>query len=878
MLSGHVKHYEPFKIYADMKGDKSFKYVLQYQWLGDNTSIWPSWWLNIKEDEGVVDAATAKAGFSHSFSVPTEYFASNSMRLRYMMIPYDDYGNEMKDTTYTGDIKVQYSYRLLVNTKINDEISGDYKLKSNNLYLPKDYAFNNNVVQVQAIAPAGYKFKCWAEKDNNHPVCSQYTQNPLSIRVIADTTLRALFTPDVDDVKLTTFISSYEDKTYDSPEKSPVEVDVIDLSKLQVTFSVVASEDQCPLNNAGTKRFCDAELYVRKDGTDEWNFVAFTRANTNNGFTQTHTTKFSLSQNSTNYQHSLLLNDGARFELKAVVNKADGSVAESNSIFVNRMYKVKISGCEVTDGYVAEGDCGATFEDELGNRQTVKKNKAFASPYGSKIKMYPLYNYNYDFYGWKLRTSDDILSSESAYEFTLTSDSTFIIVVDKREKDKIRILSNGVENPYAGMSFMDLFISDDSGLDFAADTAFYITKNGLAGKFAVNKLDSAFTPGDYSMTIKLTHKDGFKSERDSLWACNSIPTLLWQKEEESNYTVNKTACTETAPAVYYYHMIFKVDGAIVYKKFTAEDGKVLSGAVIDGIYRGADAINVTTETKVDTVVFNREFSTSGFSTITLPFDINAANLVGVKSVLMFAGKAKKDGKDAVGMKYLWCDTDVQASLAAAAGSDDFDHCNTDKENFSGDMVAYTPYMVEMESGAITFKGKVTLKPTPAVAEVKVDGSDWVFRSTLQKKTWDEGDADIGKVWGYIATSPDEERFKIGEFYKFGPGSFIRPLRAYIYDPYGTSLYAAPKKANASVASKSVVKNDVEKADNESGNIDVVIVRGGNSFGSEEHTTVIGTINARTGELRLNRDGSRTYDLKGRSFDGKPKTKGIYLKK
>ncbi|MBR6379854.1 MAG: hypothetical protein IKS02_07835 [Fibrobacter sp.] len=37
------------------------------------------------------------------------------------------------------------------------------------------------------------------------------------------------------------------------------------------------------------------------------------------------------------------------------------------------------------------------------------------------------------------------------------------------------------------------------------------------------------------------------------------------------------------------------------------------------------------------------------------------------------------------------------------------------------------------------------------------------------------------------------------------------------------------------------------------------------------------LNTHTGEIRLNSEGRRTFDLKGRSV-GKPKAKGIYLKK
>ena len=59
-------------------------------------------------------------------------------------------------------------------------------------------------------------------------------------------------------------------------------------------------------------------------------------------------------------------------------------------------------------------------------------------------------------------------------------------------------------------------------------------------------------------------------------------------------------------------------------------------------------------------------------------------------------------------------------------------------------------------------------------------------------------------------------------------------------------------------------------------MNIVVVDGKKE--GEEHTTVIGQFNSRTGEFRLNRT-QRTYDLQGRSVrDASRKAKGMYLKK
>ena len=51
--------------------------------------------------------------------------------------------------------------------------------------------------------------------------------------------------------------------------------------------------------------------------------------------------------------------------------------------------------------------------------------------------------------------------------------------------------------------------------------------------------------------------------------------------------------------------------------------------------------------------------------------------------------------------------------------------------------------------------------------------------------------------------------------------------------------------------------------------------GSGESGSEKKTTVIGRINTRTGEFT---PVTRTYDLKGRSLNVKPKAKGVYVEK
>ena len=80
----------------------------------------------------------------------------------------------------------------------------------------------------------------------------------------------------------------------------------------------------------------------------------------------------------------------------------------------------------------------------------------------------------------------------------------------------------------------------------------------------------------------------------------------------------------------------------------------------------------------------------------------------------------------------------------------------------------------------------------------------------------------------------------------------------------------PSRAKYAPAMMASTENDLPET------MDVVIVSRSTTGGNEQ-TTVIGTLNPRTGEFRLNNVGKRTFDLKGRSVS-KPRAKGIYLKK
>ena len=314
-------------------------------------------------------------------------------------------------------------------------------------------------------------------------------------------------------------------------------------------------------------------------------------------------------------------------------------------------------------------------------------------------------------------------------------------------------------------------------------------------------------------------------------------------------------------------------------------------ASIDGDYNITDAVDIPYDIEVDEVSLDREFSTdgAGFSTIMLPFDIDATNLVGVKSVIEFNGIFALDGNDAVGMRYVWCNEEIGAASVAKGYSD----CN----QFEGKLKAYTPYMVEMESKTIGFKGGVTIKASRNssgdLVDTGVRKGDWVFRGVLQKKVFTREETKDGNVWGYAGE--EREGISIGKYVQFGKGVWVNPLRAYLLkspedvdDEMQDNSEPAPKASfvisraldsQLDVSGRLVVADRTAVAGTETasiGGMEVVIVeqdKDGNA-----HTTVIGRYDSRTGEIRMNFRPEHTYDLKGRRVKEGRKAKGAYYGK
>lgn len=284
-------------------------------------------------------------------------------------------------------------------------------------------------------------------------------------------------------------------------------------------------------------------------------------------------------------------------------------------------------------------------------------------------------------------------------------------------------------------------------------------------------------------------------------------------------------------------------------------------ARIDGLYDGKDTVNIEEDMEVNNVEFIRNFAVTAndsgkYSTIVFPFDFNASSVSGLDDILEFSQMIEEDGKLKVQMSRVWCRADVDP--------------DRDCSSYEGNLKANTPYMLKMTDETLFFNGSnYTIKRTePAVAT----SGNWQFIGTYAYKKWEKGDTDLGSVYGFAATASNG--VEVGQFVKAGSGAYIRPMRAYL--KYSTSN-GEPRPAPAGHVS--VWRDRSNELPEE---IEVVVVEGkgrasieSGESGSEKKTTVIGRINTRTGEFT---PVTRTYDLKGRSLNAKPKAKGVYVEK
>lgn len=321
--------------------------------------------------------------------------------------------------------------------------------------------------------------------------------------------------------------------------------------------------------------------------------------------------------------------------------------------------------------------------------------------------------------------------------------------------------------------------------------------------------------------------------------------LGWTLVENSTDYVDGIAAGSTGEANFYanwekvYPFLVNDFGAI--KVYEDENGKLT--AELDGASSGSvDVITDEDNVVVDKVVLNRTFtvnetsSDQKYATIVLPFTIDQNKISGADF-------------------YEFVDVDLEKNQVS--------FCNAFGDGHT-QLVANTPYIVRATAANITFnlaEGEtVKLNTSEMNNPVRGTTSKWEFRGTYSYKKWEEGDPELGSVYGYTAKAKYD--YAVGQFAKNGAGAFVRPFRANLFK-------LANQQARRYMLAKSSVALNSASIGEETvpSSLDVVIVDR-----ETEQTTVIGKLNTATGEIKII---DNWFDMKGRKLNGKPTTKGIY---
>ena len=253
-------------------------------------------------------------------------------------------------------------------------------------------------------------------------------------------------------------------------------------------------------------------------------------------------------------------------------------------------------------------------------------------------------------------------------------------------------------------------------------------------------------------------------------------------------------------------------------------------------------VNITEEVgNIKSVTYNRPFNTAQAATVILPFN--------------YICNGSEGGKF-YGFKEVVYDEDLHKWVC------------TMEEPSTGSLTANTPYLfMPDDATTMTFPnissmtgGVVTLLPTTANDGVyggATTDAAWNFHGTYKGKTWTSSDSD--KDYGFAAKSGEAvggEAVEAGQFVRFAPGAFIKPMRCYL-SYVGTSAPAPARGLTRAAATDDLPQSITVR----------LVSRNG-------ETTAIGEIDTKTGKMTF--DSEAWYTLDGVRLSGKPSTKGIYI--
>lgn len=251
-------------------------------------------------------------------------------------------------------------------------------------------------------------------------------------------------------------------------------------------------------------------------------------------------------------------------------------------------------------------------------------------------------------------------------------------------------------------------------------------------------------------------------------------------------------------------------------------------------------LDIPEDVEVEAITYNRDYSADWGKpgTLILPFDLPNGCITGAQIYDMV-------GIDIAGTNTWQIDTKEMGS--------------------NGVFKANRPYFVRPYAKNLTFQewcSATTMKSTRNI-DTKVVFDNWEFTGVYSYKKWEEGDSDLGYIYGFAAKEKvvDGKTIQEGQFVKGKAGASVRPFRAFL--KYNKNATALTKRASyAPAATASLTADDLPST------IDVI-------FHDEDgETTAIHSLDPRTGEFTVNKTG--WYDLSGRKLGKKPTVKGSYF--
>ena len=240
--------------------------------------------------------------------------------------------------------------------------------------------------------------------------------------------------------------------------------------------------------------------------------------------------------------------------------------------------------------------------------------------------------------------------------------------------------------------------------------------------------------------------------------------------------------------------------------------------------------------------YSRTFNCGVAATLCLPFELRYTQILPYGKVYTFDGVDKTTNpKWTVVMREDEPSNRVTGNLAA----------NTP--------YLFLPYILDGKSQGdampLIFTGEVTTAANAGYAS-KAEGTDgayWTFQGVYYNVAWNNGNANLGKVYGFAANSYNGGSYNVspGDFVKAAAGASIAPFRAFLqFTPAGSS--SRTRGADELPATMSV-----------------------RLISASGTPTAIGTLDTRTGEITF---GDEWYSLDGRKLDGEPTKKGVYIYK